>query len=148
MEGSLAVSSATVWWILAGVLVAVELATGSFYLLMLSLGAVAAALAAHAGLGLPVQLLVAALLGGGAVVAWHLKRGGAHDVGDRLARRDVSLDVGETVYVDRWQPDGSTQVFFRGSTWRAVQHDAAQVPRPGRHLIVALEGNRLMLRPA
>ena len=29
------------WWIVAGVLVAVELATGTFYLLMLALGATA-----------------------------------------------------------------------------------------------------------
>ncbi|NBW48225.1 MAG: NfeD family protein, partial [Betaproteobacteria bacterium] len=33
------------WWIVAGVLVAIELATGTFYLLMLALGAVAAAVA-------------------------------------------------------------------------------------------------------
>ena len=40
---------ATGWWLLAGVLVAVELLTGTFYLLALALGAAAAALAAHAG---------------------------------------------------------------------------------------------------
>jgi membrane protein implicated in regulation of membrane protease activity len=38
-------SLATVWWVVTGVLVAVELATGSFYLLMLALGAAAAAIA-------------------------------------------------------------------------------------------------------
>ena len=42
-------AASTVWWVVAGVLVAVELATGTFYLLMLALGAAAAALAAHAG---------------------------------------------------------------------------------------------------
>ena len=31
----------TMWWVLAGTLVALELATGTFYLLMLGLGAVA-----------------------------------------------------------------------------------------------------------
>ena len=30
---------ATVWWIAAGVLIAAELATGTFYLLMLAVGA-------------------------------------------------------------------------------------------------------------
>ena len=38
-------SHATTWWIVAGVLVAAELATGTFYLLMLALGAAAAAMA-------------------------------------------------------------------------------------------------------
>jgi membrane protein implicated in regulation of membrane protease activity len=40
----------TIWWLLAGTAVAVELLTGTFYLLMLAIGLVAAALAAHAGL--------------------------------------------------------------------------------------------------
>ncbi len=36
-------SAPALWWVLAGVLVAVELATGTFYLLMLALGAATAA---------------------------------------------------------------------------------------------------------
>jgi len=43
---------APVWWIATGVLIAVELATGTFYLLMLAVGAAAGAMAAHLGLGL------------------------------------------------------------------------------------------------
>ncbi|NDE73495.1 MAG: NfeD family protein, partial [Betaproteobacteria bacterium] len=37
----------TIWWVMAGALIALELLSGTFYLLMLSLGLVAAALAAH-----------------------------------------------------------------------------------------------------
>ena len=37
------VSPATVWWVVAGAAVAVELATGTFYLLMIALGLAAAA---------------------------------------------------------------------------------------------------------
>ena len=65
---------ATGWWLLAGVLVAVELLTGTFYLLALALGAAAAALAAHAGAGFTAQLVTAALVGGGSTAAWHLQR--------------------------------------------------------------------------
>jgi membrane protein implicated in regulation of membrane protease activity len=140
-------SMSTWWWVMAGLLVAVELATGSFYLLMLSLGAAAAALAAYTGAGLAVQLVAAAAVGGGAVAFWHWKRGSAHDVGDRLSSRDVSLDVGEVVYVERWDADGTTKVPFRGSTWTAKLIDASEVQRPGRHIIVALEGNRLLVKP-
>ncbi|HEU6455220.1 MAG TPA: NfeD family protein, partial [Roseateles sp.] len=42
-------TDATTWWIAAGVLVAIELGTGTIYLLMLAVGAVAGALAAHLG---------------------------------------------------------------------------------------------------
>ena len=45
--------ASTLWWVLAGVLVIAELLTGTFYLLMLALGSVAAAGAAHAGAGAP-----------------------------------------------------------------------------------------------
>src|SRR5688500_16392511 len=57
----------TVWWLLAGAAVAVELATGTFYLLMLALGMAAAAIAAHLGASIPLQLVTAAVVGGGAV---------------------------------------------------------------------------------
>ena len=39
----------TIWWLAAGIVVAAELLTGSFYLLMLALGLAAAAIAAHLG---------------------------------------------------------------------------------------------------
>lgn len=56
-------SAPTLWWILAGALVAVELATGTFYLLMLATGA--GALAAHAGLSASTEIVSAAIVGGG-----------------------------------------------------------------------------------
>jgi len=34
----MAIAASTFWWVLAGVAVAVELATGTFYLLMFALG--------------------------------------------------------------------------------------------------------------
>jgi membrane protein implicated in regulation of membrane protease activity len=146
-----AISGATWWWILAGVLVAVELMTGSFYLLMLALGAAAAAISAHLGYSLTAQLVVAALVGGGATLLWHFKRSHLNDVGDRLASRDVSLDVGERVYVPAWSSDGTASVQFRGSVWQARLDStgaASPAPAPGHFTIVALDGNRLMLRAA
>ena len=56
-------SDSTLWWLLAGSTVALELFTGTFYLLMLAVGMAAGALAAHAGLGLVGQLIVAAITG-------------------------------------------------------------------------------------
>ena len=54
---------ATLWWLATGALVAAELATGTFYLLMVALGCAAGALAAHAGLATTPQLATAALVG-------------------------------------------------------------------------------------
>ena len=50
-------AESTIWWLLAGSAVAVELVTGTFYLLMLAFGLAAAALAAHAGAPLVVQIV-------------------------------------------------------------------------------------------
>ncbi|HNN34802.1 MAG TPA: NfeD family protein, partial [Ottowia sp.] len=57
-------ADSTVWWIAAGLLVAAELLTGTFYLLMLAIGGVAGALAAHAGLSLSAQLVAGGVTGG------------------------------------------------------------------------------------
>ena len=66
-------AESTLWWLLAGGLIALELLTGTFYLLMLSLGVAGAAIAAHLGASVTVQLVVAAVLGGG---FWPLFRRG------------------------------------------------------------------------
>ncbi len=137
-------SAATAWWIVAGVLVAAELATGTFYLLMLSIGAVAAAIAAHAGFAFSGQLIVGALIGGGAVAAWHLKRSRQPAAPPANANRDVNLDIGERVTVTAWQPDGSATVTYRGAAWQARWRGQG-APSPGEHVIRAVDGNRLLL---
>jgi len=137
-------SGATGWWVVAGVLVAAELATGTFYLLMLALGAAAAALAAHLGMAFGGQLLVAALVGGGAVAAWHVKRGREPAAAPASENRDVNLDIGETVQVAEWNADGTAQVNYRGASW-AVRYAGHGAPHPGAHVIHAIEGSRLLV---
>jgi membrane protein implicated in regulation of membrane protease activity len=140
-------SAATGWWIAAGVLVAVELTTGTFFLLMLALGAAVGAVAAHAGLGLSAQVVAAALLGGGAVVAWHLKRSKQPNAEPAERNRDVNLDIGQSVHVGEWQADGTARVHYRGTAWsvRLAQGAAAT---PGPHVIVAVQGSELSVAPA
>lgn len=137
-------SASTWWWVACGVLVAAEMTTGTFYLLMLALGAVAAALGAHAGQGFATQLALAALVGGGAVAAWHLRRR-RHPVAlPANANRDVNLDIGEQVRVDAWDSDGAATVSYRGAQWSARWSDDTP-PTAGVCTIRAIDGNRLML---
>ena len=139
-------SAATQWWVAAGILVAVELATGSFYLLMLALGAAGAALAAHAGLSGSMQIVVAGLVGGGATAAWHFKRARSPRSAPAESNRDVNLDIGQTVVVRAWGEDGSAQVTYRGASWAAA-FQGEGTPSPGPHAIVAVRGNQLVLAP-
>ena len=140
-------SATTLWWLAAGMLVAVELVTGTFYLLMLALGAAAAAAAAHVGASGSVQVLAAALVGGGATALWHLRRASRPRSAPAASNRDVNLDIGELVQVDAWQGDGQARVFYRGAMWSA-RFAGSGAPSPGEHMIVSIEGNRLGLAPA
>jgi membrane protein implicated in regulation of membrane protease activity len=126
-------AESTIWWLLTGAAVAVELLTGTFYLLMLAIGLAAAALAAHLGAPTPLQFVVAALVGGGAVVGWHLQR-----------QRGPNLDIGETVQVSHWKPDGTALVKYRGAQWTAV-HPPGAIPVAGPHRICEVVGSRLVI---
>ncbi len=137
-------AESTLWWLATGAAVGIELVTGTFYLLMFSIGTAAAALAAHAGAGMTTQLIVGAVVGCGAVVAWHQIR--KRRPGDPSVRsmRSVNLDVGETVMVDAWQPDGTTQLKYRGANWTGI-HPAGVTPTNGPHRVSELVGSRLLL---
>ncbi len=137
-------AESTIWWLMAGAAVAVELVTGTFYLLMLAIGLAAAAIAAHAGASMPVQLVTAALVGGGAVGAWHLLRGRRPAGQPARSNPDVNLDVGETLMVDAWLPDGSAQVRYRGASW-TVTPLPGTAPASGLHRVREVVGNRLVV---
>ncbi|MEY3613531.1 MAG: hypothetical protein RJB14_3253 [Pseudomonadota bacterium] len=135
-------SSATMWWVLTGVLVALELVTGTFYLLMLGLGTAAAALSALAGYGLNTQLVAAALVGGlGAVLLGQWRKRLAPTPQDA---QNQHLDLGATLEVEAWDAQGTAQVKHRGAAWTAVLAPG-QVASPGLHRIQAMSGNRLVL---
>jgi membrane protein implicated in regulation of membrane protease activity len=134
----------TLWWIATGVAVAVELATGTFYLLMIAIGLAAGALAAHLGGGLVTQLVASAVVGGGAVALWYLRRKRHPQALAAGANPDVNLDVGETVHIDHWQPDGTASVRYRGAAWTVI-HRSGTAPSTGVHRVVEVIGSRLVV---
>lgn len=137
-------SDSTLWWLLAGATVALELFTGTFYLLMLAIGVAAAALAAHAGASTTVQLIVAAVVGSAAVVGWYfVKKRGAGDPSVR-SLRSVNLDVGEVLQIDEWHADGTASVKYRGAQWTVIQRPG-NAPTPGAYRVAELVGNRLLV---
>jgi membrane protein implicated in regulation of membrane protease activity len=141
-------SDSTIWWLLAGVAVAAEMVTGTFYLLMLAVGLAAGAVAAHLGAGLVVQMVAAAVLGGGAVAAWHWRRGTRPAAAPAASNRDVVMDVGEIVQVAYWRADGLTDVPYRGARWTGQLSEAAGDQRhAGSYRITSVQGNRLVLEP-
>ncbi|HOW48886.1 MAG TPA: NfeD family protein [Rubrivivax sp.] len=139
--------AAGVWWLAAGLLVLGELFVGSFYMLMLALGCAGGAVAAHLGVGLPAQLIAAALIGAGTTGLWHLRRARAPRSAPVQSNRDALLDIGQTLQVQAWDAQGSARVSYRGSDWTA-EFRGPGAAAPGLHRIIAVQGNRLIVEPA
>ena len=137
----------SLWLLTLGALVAAELATGTFYLLMLALGATAGALAATAGLDVRAQIITASAVGGGAVVLWYFVRKLRPRAQPAASNADVNIDIGQRLQVPAWDEGGTARVSYRGASW-AVRHAGAGSPAPGEHVIVALDGNELRVEAA
>jgi len=137
-------ASSTVWWLIAGAAIVLELLSGTVYLLLLSAGFAAAAVAAHAGAAMSTQLVVAAIVGVGAVLAWHAIRRRRPAEPPAAANRDINLDIGEHVYVEAWNPDGTATVRYRGALWTVVPR-AGATPAAGEHRVAEVIGSRLVV---
>ncbi len=138
-------ADSTLWWLAAGALVAAELVTGTFYLLMLAVGLSAAALAAHAGVASTWQWVAAALVGGGSTLLWRAFKRAQPSVAPARANHDVNMDIGETVHVEAINADGNCSVHYRGAHWDASLA-AGEVPGAGAYRIVEVVGSRLILK--
>ncbi len=141
-------SQATVWWVLAGLMVGLELLTGTLYLLMVAVGMAAGALASHLGLELAMQIVVAALSGGLAVLVMQKWRPRPSSQ-PSAANSDVNMDIGALVNVTEWLPNGTAQVKHRGAQWSVAMESVDQnALLPGSFKVVAVRGSQLLVRPA
>jgi membrane protein implicated in regulation of membrane protease activity len=140
-------ADSTLWWLMTGGAVVLELLTGTFYLLMLAVGLAAGAIAAHLGLGVAGQLVVAALIGSLTTAGLYLRRRKHPADPSVRSLRSVNLDVGEVVQVNEWRADGTASVRYRGAQWQAVTRSG--LPQdPGSYRVTELQGNRLVLEKA
>lgn len=137
-------SDSTLWWLATGIAVAVEMASGTYYLLMVATGLAAGALAAHLGLGITAQCIAAAIVGSGATFGLYLRQKNRPRGPAAAANPDVVLDVGNTVHIDAWQSDGTASVQYRGARWTVV-HRPGQPASTGEHRITEVVGNRLVV---
>ncbi|WP_233830599.1 NfeD family protein [Paraburkholderia sp. ZP32-5] len=104
------------WWIGAGVLVVLELMSGTFYLLTIAIGCVAAAFAHIAGASADVQFAVAAVVALAAVVVLRRSHFGRRKRERASRNPDVNMDIGQTLDVAAWQ-GRKARVSYRGAAW-------------------------------
>ena len=136
------------WLVVGFVLVIAELLTGTFYLLVIGLGAFAGALASWAGAHVMVQAVVGSAVGlGGAFLVhhWHTARRHRDDANSNF------LDLGQSVVLESWTNElaGFARVRYRGTSWDARLAEPAARPVPGATLYIeAQEGNTLVVASA
>jgi len=144
-EETAAMAAHWMWWIVAAALIAAELLTGTFYLLVVGLAVACGGVVAWLGASEPYQWLTASILGVVGVVAlerWKRGRGRSPD--------QPALDVGQMVKVQTWGPDRTARVSYRGSTWDA-ELATPETPQGETMYIAATRGSVLILsdrRPA
>ncbi|MDO9193745.1 MAG: NfeD family protein [Undibacterium sp.] len=138
------------WLAVAGLVVILELFTGTFYLLMISVGLVAGALAAWFNVGTSFQMIVAAVVGAVATLALHKTKLGGRERKDVSRDPNVNMDIGQTIKVEHWKDQGNgkytARAMYRGAMWDVdLQHSAAF---SGVFIIEEVQGSRLMVRPS
>ncbi|WP_334120838.1 NfeD family protein [Limnobacter sp.] len=133
-------SNFSLWLVLAGVLLIAEITTGTFYLLMVSLGAAIGALMAYLGYGLEIQIGAAAVF---AVASSLLLRNRSVKRSKTDKQHDM-LDIGNKLEISSWGVGGRTHVQYRGANWAAESTDTT--PVTGLHQIVDVQGNTLKVK--
>ena len=139
------------WLVMAGVVVIMELFTGTFYLLMIAIGLGAGALAALAGAAPVAQLITAALVGSIATMSLRRSRFGNRNRVDATRDPNVNLDIGQTLQVNEWQGNAggkyTARAMHRGARWD-VAYAGSDAPLPGTFRIMEIRGSQLIVEPA
>lgn len=133
------------WFGIAALFLLVEMATGTFYLLLVALGFIASGTAAYAGLSLIWQIISGLAVSLVGLMVLHRYRQAKGHVPTQ-SDPDVVQDIGQSVIVHAWDENGQVSVFYRGANWSA-RIDAGQPVQPGEHYIQAVQGLTLILRP-
>lgn len=134
-------SNFSVWLVLAGILLISEITTGTFYLLMVSVGAAIGALVAHLGYPLELQIAAAAIFSVVASLILQRSRSGKRSKQDK---KHDQLDIGNKLEIPAWDTNGRSDVKYRGASWLAESVDTQ--PLVGLHEIVDVQGNTLKVK--
>jgi len=135
-------------WVVAGLaLVIAELVTGTFYLLVVGVGAFAGALVSWFDGPVEWQAIAAgviAVVGAWLVHAWHARQ-------PQTPQGSNFLDRGQPVVLEGWANETAriARVNYRGSTWDARLARAEDRPAPGSTLYIeGQDGSTLIVAAA
>lgn len=127
------------WFLIALGLLALEMTTGTFYMLVLAIAFGIGGLAGLLGAALPLQIVFSAITAiAGTLYLRHARRTRPAD------HANQSLEINEPVHAVTWRADGSGRAQYRGSEWDA-EAESPDMPREGPLYIKAMRGSTLIL---
>ena len=127
------------WFLLALILLGLEMASGTFYLLVVSIAMAVGGAAAYHGLSLVWQLMLCAItVIAGAIILRYWKGARVNELAS------ASLDIGQPVKVIKWHENGKARVFYRGAEWDA-ELKSSDMTRTDTLYIAAVHGSSLVL---
>lgn len=131
------------WLIVGIVLIIVEMTTGTFYLLVLGVAALAASAAAWFGQSFWVQAVITAAVAVAGVILVNRYRS------KNVPAATKSLDIGQSVTLETWisEADGLARVNYRDAQWEA-RVTGERTPGGKVFYIHAVEGNTLLVSAA
>ncbi|CAL61526.1 Conserved hypothetical protein; putative membrane protein [Herminiimonas arsenicoxydans] len=137
-----------IWFAVACVLIILEMATGTFYLLMIAIGAITGGIVALSGASGTWQCILAAVIAAVATFALRRSRFGRTENPDASRDPDVNLDIGQTLEVAEWRTvsgaKSTARVMYRGAPWD-VELASGGTAVAGQFRIQEVQGNRLIV---
>lgn len=126
------------WFLLSLILLAMEMATGTFYLLIASIATAMGGLAAWLSAGVEWQYTLSALTavtGTLGLRLWKSRHAG---------KANIDLDAGQSVQILTWLDNGCARVLYRGTEWDA-EPETAELSHEGIFYIKEMRGSSLII---
>lgn len=131
------------WWLAAVVLVILEMFSGTFYLLAVAFGFIAAGLIAYLGVAWNGQVVAVALVCSASVAGiyrWRKQQAKSE------IQANLDYDIGQNVQIVSWTDVRHARVIYRGAEWDAELDSYAEYDE-SRHIwrIKAMVGSHLII---
>ncbi len=135
--------SPTVFWLASALIIfGIEMTINTYFLLALSMGALAGGVTSFISPHINTQFVVAGIvtiLAASAVFYFKKKQKNNNIQG----LNDDNLDEGQEVFVEVIEKDGSSNVNYRGAKWKAKPYDEAL--EVGSYIIKEIKGSILFI---
>lgn len=135
--------SPTVLWFAAALIIfGIEMTINTYFLLALSMGALAGGVTCFLTPHINTQFVIAGIvtiLAASAVFYFKKKQKNTSE----YSLNDDNLDEGQEVFVETIEKDGSSSVDYRGAKWKAKPYDEAL--EVGIYIIKEIKGSILLI---